>query len=125
MRECKPEQRSGCDYLRASKTRLKGVSVARRKCLNPPASTVSRKVCSDATAPKPGPPSASEFAVQHNVEAAEKVRPTGLKFSSTVLPAMGSTMSRLPSAAKVWHARVAAPRGSPMSWKQSKNAIRS
>ncbi len=40
--------------------RLKGVSVVRRKCLKPAAMTVSRSASSVATAPRAGPPRASE-----------------------------------------------------------------
>src|SRR5690349_7015248 len=86
------------DYLRASKIRLKGVSDVRRNSRKPPAKTVSRRAASLATAPKAGPFEASEFDVQHKVEAAAKVRPIGLKFSSTVLPAIGSTINTDPSA---------------------------
>jgi hypothetical protein len=55
----------------ASKIRLNGVSATRSKDENPPSSTVSRNASSVATAPSPGPPSASELAVQHSVDAPE------------------------------------------------------
>ena len=42
-------------------------------------------------APSAGPPRASELAVQQSVEAAEKVRPIGLTFSDTTLPATASS----------------------------------
>src|SRR6266851_3987612 len=106
--------------FRASNTRLNGVSVARRNCLKPPESTILPMASSEATAPSAGPSSAREFDVQHRVEAAAKVRPIGLKFSSTVFPAIGSTIKALPSLPSVSLARLAAPRGSPMSCRQSK-----
>src|SRR3954469_14724343 len=111
-----------CSYRLASKTRLKGVSVARRNSLKPPSRTTSRSFSSDATAPSAGPPSASEFGVQQSVEAAEKVRPMpmGSKFPSIVSPAIGSTISALPRSDRISHARRAAPTGSPMSCRQSK-----
>src|SRR6202795_3883778 len=109
----------------ASKTRLKGVSVARRNSLKPPARTFSLMASSDATAPSAGPSSASEFEVQHKVDAAAKVRPIGLKFSSTVFPAIGSTIKALPRVASTADARLAAPTGSPMSCRQSKKQTRS
>ena len=77
------------------------------------------------SAPSAGPPKASEFAVQQSVEAAENVRPTGLKFSSTVLPAIGSTIKTLPSSASVSKDRRIAPAGSPISCRQSKKQIKS
>ena len=40
-------------------------------------------------------------------------------------PAIGSTINTVPSGANVSCARLAAPIGSPKSWRQSKNAIRS
>src|SRR6266446_6525232 len=85
------------------------MSVARRNSLKPPARTFSRIASSDATAPSAGPSSASEFEVQHRVEAAAKVRPIGLKFSSTVFPAIGSTIKALPSWASAAAARLAPP----------------
>ena len=78
---------------------LKGVSVARRNSLKPPARTTSRIADSGATAPSAGPFKAIEFAVQQSVEAPAKVRPMMLKFSSTLLPAIGSTISALWDAA--------------------------
>ncbi len=58
-------------YGRASSTRLKGVSVARRKRVKPPAVTTSRSRASPACAPSPNPTScASEAGVQTMVEAA-------------------------------------------------------
>jgi hypothetical protein len=58
-------------YGRASRMRLKGVAVARRKRVNPPASTTSRKRASPACAPSPRPTSwLSEAGVHSIVEAA-------------------------------------------------------
>ena len=57
-------------YGRASKTKLNGVSVARRKRVNPPAVTTSRKRASPAWLPKASPTSCdSEAGVQTCVEA--------------------------------------------------------
>src|SRR5439155_3476223 len=62
----------GLGYGRASSTRLKGVSVARRKRVKPPAMTTSRSRASPACAPSASPTScASEAGVQTMVEAAE------------------------------------------------------
>lgn len=44
---------------------------------------------------------ANEFGTQHNTEAAENVRPTGLKFSATSLPAIGSTSITEPDSLSV------------------------
>src|SRR4051794_31127139 len=112
-------------YFLASKTRLNGVSAARRNSEKPSDVTTSRSTSSEATAPNAGPPSASEFAVQQSVDAPEKHRPMMLKFSSTVFPAIGSTIMQLPPSASVSAACFAAPRGSPMSCRQSKKQIRS
>ena len=55
---------------RASKTRLKGVWVARRKRLNPPVVTTSRMRFSPAWAPRAAPTScAIEAGTQSSVEA--------------------------------------------------------
>src|SRR5258705_12457309 len=113
------------NYFLASKMRLNGVSVARRNSLKPPAKTTSRIADSGAMAPSAGPFIASAFEVQQSVEAPEKVRPMMLKFSSTVLPAIGSTINALPSAPNTSAALLQAPMGSPMSCKQSKNVTRS
>src|SRR5207244_960353 len=52
-------------YGRASSTRLKGVSVARRKRVKPPAVTTSRSRVSPACAPSASPtPCASEAALR-------------------------------------------------------------
>src|SRR5439155_1717897 len=60
----------GLGYGRASSTRLKGVSVARRKRVKPPAVTTSRSLASPACAPSARPTScASEAGVQIMVEA--------------------------------------------------------
>src|SRR5882724_545064 len=107
-------------HFRASKMRLNGVSLVRLNCVKPPAKTVSRMASSGATAPRAGPFKASEFEVQQSVEAPAKVRPMGLKFSSTVFPAIGSTIIALPSALSTSAARLQAPTGSPMSCRQSK-----
>ena len=54
----------------ASKIRLKGVSAARRKCLNPPPVTTSRILASPACAPSASPTSCDrEAGVQSKVEA--------------------------------------------------------
>src|ERR1051325_3111267 len=113
------------DQRRASNTLLKGVSVALLNTPKPPDSTTSRRASSDATAPKAGPPNASEFAVQQSVEAPAKQRPIILKFSSTVLPAIGSTIIQLPPSPRHSAALSVAPSRSPMSCKQSKKQIRS
>src|ERR1051325_361045 len=112
-------------YFRASKIRLNGVSAVRRKSLKPPLNTVSRRAASVATAPNAGPFEASELDVQHKVEAPANVRPIGLKFSSTLLPAIGSTINSEPLEARTSAARLHAPTGSPMSCKQSKKVIKS
>ena len=58
-------------YFRASKMRLNGVAVARRKRVNPASRRHSRSRASPACAPNPRPTSwDSEFGVQMNVEAA-------------------------------------------------------
>ena len=93
---------AGSVYCQASKMRLKGVSVARRNSLKPPARTTSRIADSGATAPSAGPPSAIELEVQQSVDAPAKVRPMMLKFSSTVFPAIGSTISALPTWPRLW-----------------------
>src|SRR5437868_1797944 len=102
-------------YCLASNTRLNGVSVARRNSENPPDRTTSFIASSEAMAPRAGPPVASEFDVQHKVEAPENVRPMILKFSSTVFPAIGSTIRQLPLSASVSQACFVAPCGSPIS----------
>src|SRR5205823_2863103 len=113
------------NHFLAANILLKGVSVVRRNSLKPLARTVLRSASSEATAPSAGPSCANEFDVQHKVEAAANVRPMGLKFSSTVLPAIGSTIRADPSGASTSLARAAAPTGSPMSCRQSKKQIRS
>ena len=61
---------SGCSYALASNTRLKGVSAARRKRLNPAAVTMFRIRSSPACAPSAAPTScASDAGVQIMVEA--------------------------------------------------------
>ena len=56
-------------YGLASRMRLKGVSVARRKRVNPPAMITSRKRASPACAPRPSATSwLSEAGVQTNVD---------------------------------------------------------
>src|SRR5437660_9275344 len=102
------------DQCRASNTRLNGVSVARRNWVKPPPVTVLRNSSSEATAPSAGPFKAIEFDVQQSVEAPEKVRPIILKLSSTLFPAIGSTIKALPSVASASAARLQAPVGSPM-----------
>jgi hypothetical protein len=63
--------RSSQRHLRASSTRLKGVSVARRKWLNPASMKTCRSRFSPACAPSPSPTSCdSELGVQTHVEAA-------------------------------------------------------
>jgi pimeloyl-ACP methyl ester carboxylesterase len=58
-------------YLRASRTRLNGVSVARRKRLKPASSNTARRRASPACAPSPRPTSCeSELGVQMKVDAA-------------------------------------------------------
>ena len=58
-------------YLRASRIRLNGVSVARRKRLNPASANTSRRRASPACAPRPSPTSwDSEFGVQTMLDAA-------------------------------------------------------
>jgi hypothetical protein len=62
--------RNNRTYFRASNTILKGVSVARRKRVNPPFTTTSRIFFSPACAPRPAPTSwASEAGTQQMVEA--------------------------------------------------------
>ena len=57
-------------YGRASNIRLKGVCVALRKWLKPPAETTSRSRCSPACAPRASPTSCeSEAGVQSSVDA--------------------------------------------------------
>jgi len=55
----------------ASNTRLKGVSVARRKRVNPPAVTTSRNLASPACAPRARPTSCDNEAGVHNRVEAE------------------------------------------------------
>src|SRR5579863_2595259 len=70
-------------YGLISKMRLNGVSVARRKCVKPPSVTTLRSCASPACAPRAKPTSCeSEAGVHSMVEAAKKIRPTGLRFSS-------------------------------------------
>src|SRR5262249_43835846 len=58
-------------YGRASSTRLKGVSVARRKRVKPADGTISRRRASPACAPSARPTScASDAGVQTSVDAA-------------------------------------------------------
>jgi hypothetical protein len=65
-------RRGWCDrgaHGRASKTRLKGVSAARRKRVNPPSETTSPILDSPACAPSASPTSCeSDAGVQRNVE---------------------------------------------------------
>ena len=64
-------EKSEPSHLRASSTRLNGVSVARRKLLKPACKKTLRSLSSPACAPKPSPTSwDNEFGVQINVEAA-------------------------------------------------------
>ena len=59
------------NYLRASRIKLNGVSVARRNCVKPASSNTSRSRSSPACAPSARPTSCeSEFGVQTMVEAA-------------------------------------------------------
>ena len=58
-------------YLRASRIRLNGVSVARRKRLNPASANTARRRASPACAPRPSPTSCErEFGVQIMLDAA-------------------------------------------------------
>src|SRR5579885_933484 len=58
-------------YGRASKTMLNGVSVARRKRVNPADVTTSRSLASPACAPNPSPTSWSSDAGTHTSVEAE------------------------------------------------------
>ena len=69
-----PSPRHACalpPYFRASKMRLNGVAVARRKRVKPASLKTFRSRASPACAPNPRPTSwESEFGVQMNVDAA-------------------------------------------------------
>ena len=67
----------------------------------------------------------SDPGVQITVDRPKKVRPTGFRFSSSPSPAIGSTGSSVPSGARAWRTRRAAPTGSPMSCRQSNMHTRS
>ena len=112
-------------YGRNSNTRLNGVSVARRKRFIPAVADIFRNSSSGGMVPSATDPDASAFGVQHNTDAPEKTLPTGLKFYLTFAPAIGSTTMTVPSSRNETRARFNAPRGSPISCRQSKNAIKS
>src|SRR3954454_8468142 len=78
-------------YRLISKTRLNGVSAARRKRVKPTDSNTFRSAASEASVPSAAPPPASAFGVHTSTDAAEKTRPTGLRLSSVRSPAIGST----------------------------------
>jgi len=68
---CLSQETSYTDQGRASNTRLKGVSVARRNRVNPPDVTTVRRRASPAWAPRHKPTSwAREHGVHSGVEAA-------------------------------------------------------
>ena len=114
------------DYGRASSTRLNGVSVARRNRVKPPPSTTtSRSRASPACAPSAGPLRARDTGTQIWVEAPYITRPTGFRLSGTRSLANGSTIIAVPSSLIASRACRDTLIGSPMSCRQSKNAMRS
>src|ERR671911_1066070 len=114
------------DHGLASKTKLNGVCVARRNFEKPADITTSLIRSSPACAPSAGPSSFKDAGTQIIVDPEYNALPSGLKLSSCLSLAKGSTSIHVPFFFfNVSSTCLAAPAGFPMSWKQSKNATKS